>query len=122
MSVTTLRVAQLFVQAGVAGGDRALASQFLQEGAIGFCLFVGLMLALLARFAGFLRSGDDSLAFVGVLGLALIVGFIVKNLTDDFLFRSNAREFWATLGMLLGVGVRRSRDSAGLSAADGRAP
>jgi len=41
------------------------------------------------------------------VGVALIAGFAVKNLTDDFLFRSNAKEFWALSAMLLGYGVRR---------------
>ena len=32
---------------------------------------------------------------------------MIKNLTDDFLFRSNAKEFWALSAMLLGYGMRR---------------
>jgi hypothetical protein len=57
----------------------------------------------------FVRSRDDTLAFVGVAGLALIAGFVAKDLTDDFLFRSNAKELWAMTGFLLGYGVRRER-------------
>ena len=80
--------------------------QLLQTGAVGLVLFVGLMLALGARFARYLRQEDDALAIVGVIGLALIAGFIVKNMTDDFLFRNNAKEWWALLAMLLGYGAR----------------
>jgi hypothetical protein len=80
--------------------------QLLQTGAVGLVLFVALLLALGARFARYLRQEDDALAIVGVIGLALIAGFVVKNMTDDFLFRNNAKEWWALLAMLLGYGAR----------------
>ena len=63
------------------------------------------------RYLRFLRSPDDALAFVGVAGLARIAGFVVKNLTDDFLFRSNAKELWAMLAILIGLGTRLSARS-----------
>jgi hypothetical protein len=53
-----------------------------------------------------LRSSDDALAVIGIAGVSLVAGFVVKNLTDDFLFRSNAKEFWALLAMLVGFGTR----------------
>jgi len=33
---------------------------------------------------------------------------VVKNITDDFLFRSNAKEFWALIAILTGLGTRLS--------------
>jgi O-antigen ligase len=84
------------------------ASQWLQTGAIGLGLFVAMLAAFGATCLRFLRSRDDALACVGVIGLSLIAGFIVKNLTDDFLFRSNAKEFWALIAMLTGLGTRLS--------------
>jgi O-antigen ligase len=80
--------------------------QILQTGAIGLVLFVGLLLALCARFVHYLRHADDALAVIGVVGLSLVAGFITKNMTDDFLFRSNAKEFWALLALLIGFGTR----------------
>ena len=44
-----------------------------------------------------------------LVGLTLLAGFVGKNLTDDFLFRSNAKEFWALSAMLVGYGTRRAR-------------
>ena len=95
--------------------------QILQTGAIGLGLFLGLLAALCARFVRYLRHNDDALAVVGVVGLSLIAGFIAKNMTDDFLFRSNGREFWALLAVLIGFGTRlEQRASPSLSAsADG---
>jgi O-antigen ligase len=84
------------------------ASQWLQTGAVGLAFFVALLGAIFATFVRYVRARDDVLAFLGVVGLSLLTGFVVKNLTDDFLFRSNAKEFWAMIAILLGLGARLS--------------
>jgi O-antigen ligase len=84
------------------------ASQWLQTGAVGLALFAAMLCAIAATFVRYVRARDDVLAFVGVVGLSLLAGFVVKNFTDDFLFRSNAKEFWAMLAILLGLGARLS--------------
>ena len=88
------------------------ASQWLQTGAVGLALFVAMLGAITATLVRYVRARDDVLAFLGVVGLSLLTGFVVKNLTDDFLFRSNAKEFWAMLAILLGLGTRLSARSA----------
>jgi O-antigen ligase len=93
----------------LAHAHNVFASQWLQTGAIGMLAFIAFLAALLVRYVRFVRSRDDTLAFVGVAGVALIAGFVVKDMTDDFLFRSNAKELWALTAMLLGYGVRRER-------------
>jgi O-antigen ligase len=87
-------------------------SQWLQTGAVGLGLFVAMLGAIAATFVRYVRARDDVLAFVGVVGLCLLTGFIVKNLTDDFLFRSNAKEFWAMISILVGLGSRLSARGA----------
>jgi O-antigen ligase len=82
------------------------ASQWLQTGAIGLALFVAMLGAIATTFVRYVRARDDVLAFLGVVGLSLLTGFVVKNLTDDFLFRSNAKEFWAMIAILVGLGTR----------------
>jgi O-antigen ligase len=84
-------------------------SQWLQTGAVGLALFVALLAALVARYVRFLRSRDDTVALLGIIGIALVAGFLVKNLTDDFLIRATGKEFWALNAALLGFGVRRER-------------
>ena len=74
------------------------ASVWLQTGAIGLALFVAVLVAAAWRFAGYARSRDDTLALVGVVGLAILAGVLVKNLTDDFFVRTNARFLWADGG------------------------
>ena len=82
----------------------------LETGLVGLAIFVALMLALAREYRGYLRRAD--LAPLGVLGLALLAGFLVKNLTDDFMHRHNALVFWALNGMLLGLASRRPREPA----------
>jgi len=91
-------------------------SQWLQTGAIGAALFVALLVRLAWRYAAYLRARDDALAFVGLVGLALLAGFVVKDLTDDFLFRSNAKQFFALNALLLGFGTRRAAEPPGTRA------
>lgn len=74
----------------------------LQLGVVGLALFVAMLAALAREYLGLLR--DARLAPLGVIGLALVAGFVVKNLTDDFFYRHNALVFWALNGMLLGLG------------------
>src|SRR6185295_8445261 len=93
----------------LAHAHNVFASQWLQTGLIGMLAFTAFIAALALRYLRFLRSRDDTLALVGVAGVALIAGFIAKDLTDDFLFRSNAKELWAMTAFLLGYGVRRER-------------
>jgi O-antigen ligase len=93
----------------LAHAHNVFISQWLQTGAVGMLAFVAFVAALAYRYVRFARSRDDTLAFVGVAGLAVLAGFVTKNLTDDFLFRSNAKELWATTAFLLGYGMRRER-------------
>jgi len=87
-------------------------SQWLQTGAVGLGLFVAMLGAIATTFVRYVRARDDVLAFLGVVGLCLLAGFLVKNLTDDFLFRSNAKEFWAMISILVGLGARLSARTA----------
>jgi O-antigen ligase len=93
----------------LAHAHNVFASQWLQTGLVGAAAFAAFLIALALRYLRFVRSRDDTLAFVGVTGLAVIAGFVAKNITDDFLFRSNAKELWAMTALLLGYGMRRER-------------
>jgi len=86
------------------------ASVWLQTGAVGLALFVALLGLAAWRFAGYARSRDDTLALVGLVGLAILAGIVVKNLTDDFFVRTNARFLWATIALLVAFGERRLRE------------
>ena len=79
----------------------------LQLGLVGLALFAAVIGLLAREYWRFL--GDAAVAPIGMMGLALLAGFLAKNLTDDFLHRHNAQVFWALNGLLLGFGRRLRR-------------
>ena len=79
----------------------------IELGVVGLATLVALLALLVREYRGFLRRPE--VAVLGVLGLTLVAGFVVKNLTDDFMHRHNALVFWALNGMLLGLGCAARR-------------
>jgi O-antigen ligase len=77
----------------------------LQLGVIGVVAFTAALLLLGRQYVSLLARPDS--AALGVIGLALLAGFVTKNLTDDFMHRHNAQVFWALNGMLLGFSARK---------------
>ena len=93
----------------LAHAHNLFVSQWVQTGAIGLALLAGVLIALVCRYASFLRGRDGILAAVGLTGIALLAAFVIKNLTDDFMVRPTSKEFWAINAMLVGYGIRRTR-------------
>jgi O-antigen ligase len=83
-------------------GHNVLLNVALQLGIVGLAVFIALLFALAREYAAWLSQ--PAIAPLGVIGLALLCGFIAKNLTDDFFHRHNGLVFWALNGMLLGFG------------------
>ena len=73
----------------------------LQTGLAGLAVFVVLLAALALEYKSYLSNART--APLGIMGLAVLAGFVVKNLTDDFLYRHNSLLFWAIHGILLGL-------------------
>jgi len=82
----------------------------LQLGIAGLAIFTWLLLALSVRYWRML--GDPGTVALGIVGLAAISGFVVKNLTDDFFHRHNALAFWCLQGALLGLARGAKRESS----------
>jgi glycosyltransferase involved in cell wall biosynthesis/O-antigen ligase len=76
---------------------------WLQTGAVG----VALELLLFAALARRLWQVPDR--FVAFAGVALVLGMIAKNVTDDFMWKTTMLAFWAFAGLLLGFGERAVR-------------
>jgi O-antigen ligase len=83
--------------------------QWLETGFVGLVLFLSMLGALAWRYARCIRDRDGSLAMTGIVGISLIAGYLVKNLTDDFFYRSNAKLFWALNALLLAYSIVRQR-------------
>jgi len=93
----------------LAHAHNLFVSQWLQTGAIGVATLVAVLAALTWCYWTFLRASDGTLAAIGLAGLVMLVTFVVKNLTDDFMIRPTSKEFWALNAFLIGYGVRRAQ-------------
>lgn len=96
----------------LAHAHNLFVSQWLQTGIVGVATLLALLMALAWRYAVFLRAADGTLAAIGLIGLVLLLVFVVKCLTDDFMIRPTSKEFWALNALLIGYGIRRERLSA----------
>lgn len=74
----------------------------LQGGMIGLALFAWMVAALVREMAAGLGAGPPR-RFVATLGLVLVAGFAIRNMTDDFLVRHNALLAWSLAGAVLGA-------------------
>lgn len=78
---------------------------WLQTGLVGLVLQSLLLLALAYRFWRS-RSAEPWLCAAGI---ALVVGMIAKNSTDDFMWQTTMLAFWSFAGLLLGSCEKRTR-------------
>jgi len=85
-------------------GHNVFLDSVIQLGVIGLASFLALVATLAAGFAGAGRS-ENGLP-LAITGLAMLAGYLVKDMTDDFFFRPNSLVFWAVAGMLLGLAAR----------------
>ena len=93
----------------VTHGHNAFLNVMLELGLAGLAIFIALWFFLARHYWRMLTI--PTVAPLGVIGLTLLTGFLVKNLTDDFFHRHNGLVFWALNGMLLGL-ASRNREAA----------
>ncbi len=87
-------------------GHNVFLDTVVELGALGIVAFGALVAALAAAFWRVRTRGDAML--IAMCGLAVLAGYLAKNLTDDFFHRPNSLVFWAVNGMLLGLASRPS--------------
>lgn len=88
-------------------GHNVFLNYALQMGLGGVLVLVLLLAAIGRQFWRLYRSEDATASLLGIAGIAMLAGFIGKNMTDDFFVRHNALIFWSVVGMSLGYGRRR---------------
>jgi O-antigen ligase len=86
-------------------GHNVFIDTAIELGAVGVAAFAALFASLAFAFTRARRREGG--AMIAIAGLALVAGYLVKNLTDDFFFRPNSLVFWAVAGMMLGFAARR---------------
>ncbi len=74
----------------------------IQGGVVGLALFSWMVFAVAREMAAGLSAGAPR-RFVATLGLVLVAGFAIRNMTDDFLVRHSAMLAWALAGAVLGA-------------------
>ncbi len=74
----------------------------LQVGLVGLALFLWMWAAMARELAGALRDAPPR-RWVAIVGFALIAGYTVKNVTDDFHVRHIALLAWSLAGALIAL-------------------
>lgn len=85
-------------------GHNVFLDAVIQLGVIGLAVFCAFLASLAMSFAA-ARRVENGLP-LAIAGLAMLAGYLVKDMTDDFFFRPNSLIFWAIAGMLLGLAAR----------------
>jgi putative inorganic carbon (HCO3(-)) transporter len=80
----------------------------LEMGVPGMVALAWLFFSLLREYWRSYNSSDDRLKWLGVAGIMLVTGVVLRNLVSDMFVRDAAILFWSANGALLGFGCRRS--------------
>jgi hypothetical protein len=79
----------------------------MQLGVVGLLILLVLFAKTSQLFILLYKNANATeIAVLGVAGLALVVGVITKNMTDDLFTRHISLLFWSLVGMALGYGHR----------------
>ena len=82
----------------------------LEMGVPGMLALAWVFVSLLREYWRLYAGQDRAASLLGVAGLTLIAGMLLRNQVNDMFVRDEAILFWALNGMLLGLGLRlRSR-------------
>ncbi len=81
----------------------------IQMGIPGIFVLMFLFFSIIKEYWRFYRSADATLQWLGACGLAMVIGVLLKNMTDYFFSRDLALLFWALVGMTFGYGKRLQR-------------
>jgi len=94
----------------------------MATGIPGMIAIVLVFFTLLRKFWKLSRADDRVIAMAGICGVLLVVGVVVRNLTNDLFQRDLALLFWSIVGMLLGYAqhARNAPDQAGRRNAVGK--
>lgn len=85
----------------------------VQMGLPGVLIMVLLFTAVMRQYWGLYQGDQRLVQWIGACGIAMVIGVVTKNMTDEFFRRDLAMLFWALVGMSLGYGQRKQRESSG---------
>jgi O-antigen ligase len=93
-------------------GHNLVVDYALEAGVVGVVAIVGLLLALFVHAWRIYRSDDPSLWPLGAWVLTMLVGVLIKVMTDDILVRESSLLFWSVLGIVFGQASRAKASAA----------
>ncbi len=82
----------------------------VQMGIGGVAALLFLLLNLFREFWKLWRCDDPQVSLIGVAGLAMVIGVLVKSQSEDLWIRQNGYLFWALTGIMLGYAHRLRRN------------
>ncbi|MFL6711935.1 MAG: O-antigen ligase family protein [Sulfurifustis sp.] len=78
-------------------------------GVLGVAVLVLLFAAIVRELWQLYRDPNPSISRLGIAGLAMVTGVLIRNMTDGFFYRENSLLFWSLLGMTLGCAAYSRR-------------
>lgn len=91
-------------------------NRLAQTGVVGLAALLFLLVALVRQASAlYARHQTLEVRVIGAAALALLLGVIVKNFTDDFFGRELALLTWTMIGIVLGYTVRHNAARAKLN-------
>lgn len=89
-----------------------LLDAVIQMGMQGGLVLAAMFVCLIWYFYRLRDVQDSLLTVLAAAGVALVIGVLLKNMTDNFFHRHLALMFWAEMGMLIGLAQYRVRSLA----------
>ncbi len=80
----------------------------LQTGLIGLALFLLLLGSLMRAAVRHLRHDTLAVSVLGMVASMIVIGMLIRNMTDMLWVRAAALTFWGTLGLAFGLADRSS--------------
>jgi O-antigen ligase len=82
----------------------------VQMGIGGVVVLLFLLFSLFREFWKLWRCNEPQVSLIGVAGLAMVIGVLVKSQSEDLWIRQNGYLFWALTGIMLGYAHRLRRN------------
>ena len=74
----------------------------IEIGLLGLLIFVVLLGCLFTHYYTCAKHSNRLLAIAGVAGMAILIGFLIRNQSNDMFYRDMSLFFWSIQGVLLG--------------------
>lgn len=94
----------------------------IQMGVPGMLVMLLLFGAVIREYWRLYKNDQQLIHWIGACGIAMVVGVVLKNMTDEFFRRDLALLFWALVGMSLGYTRSLARQSMPDAAGSAIAP